>query len=117
MRRCRSPIKIGCELRRTGGKVYDAGHTHRQSQARRVALRILKMHYPPRRLGRDERFWHRIDRRQRCGHAESEPAGMRKIMTYDQGSKERTANFYRPSEPCFEGLLCRPAQSVATRLQ
>lgn len=45
-RLCRSPSTISRELRRTGGgEVYDAGHAHRQSEARRVApRRIPKMH-------------------------------------------------------------------------
>lgn len=45
-RLCRSPSTISRELHRTGGtRVYDAGHAHRQSEARRVApRRIPKMH-------------------------------------------------------------------------
>jgi IS30 family transposase len=45
-RLCRSPSTISRELLRSGGsEVYDAGHAHRQSEARRVAPRRLpKMH-------------------------------------------------------------------------
>ena len=45
-RLCRSPSTISRELLRSGGsEVYDAGHTHRQSEARRVASRrVPKMH-------------------------------------------------------------------------